>query len=390
MRTILKEKIFDFLGRKISDAELEEVGMKLADKLYFREIALYIAISYIANTLSKCEIKTFSKGEEVKDELYYRLNVNPNPNQNSSQFWNQVIEEYFYEGEALVVPFKNNIYCSDGFALEEVPWGENRFGSVSVENQSMSRIFKASDVFYFKLDNRRVSALVRGLFDDYGSVLNSAIASYIDGTSEKYKLVLENYQAGDAKFAEEFNTIIKKHLESFMKSQRAVYPQFRGQTLERMEKGGYTASTADIVSMRKEVFEITSQAFKIPLSMMYGNITNMAEIVKVYLSFCIDPLAQMISEELTRKTTTFDTWQRGDFVQVDTSAINHIDLLDVADKADKLIASGVACIDDVRKRLGMQPLDTDYSTAHYLTKNYTGIEEAATMLGGGETNGETV
>ena len=53
--------------------------------------------------------------------------------------------------------------------------------------------------------------------------------------------------------------------------------------------------------MRKETFEVVAQALKIPLTMMYGNITNMNEIVKVFLSICIDPLADMISEELTRK-----------------------------------------------------------------------------------------
>lgn len=385
---MIKEKVLDFLGRSVSDAEIEEVGITLADKLYFREIALYIAISYIANTISKCEIKTFVKGEEVKDELYYRLNVNPNPNQNSSQFWNQIIERHFYEGDAMVFKHKDFLYCADGFTVDERPYGVDVFDSVSVRAESLSKTFNASDVFYFKLDNRRVSALVRGLFDDYGTVLNSAMESFVDGTSEKYKLVLENYQAGDAKFREEFNTVIKKQLESFMKSSKAVYPQFRGQDLQRMEKGGYTATAQDIVTMRKEVFEITAQAFKIPLSMMYGNITNMAEIVKVYLSFCVDPVAQMISDEITRKTTDFDSWSAGTHVMVDTSAINHIDLMDVAQDADKLIASGVACIDDVRKRLGMQPLDTDYSTAHFLTKNYAPVDEAATILGGGETNGE--
>lgn len=387
---MFKEKIIDFLGRQVSDAEMEEVGFALADKIYFQEIALYIAISYIANTISKCEIKTYDKGKEVQDDLYYRLNVSPNPNQNSSQFWNQVIERYFYEGDALVFQHKDRIYCADGFTVDEKPFGEDVFDSVSVRTESLAKQFLASDVFYFKLDNRRVSSLVRGLFSDYGDLLNAAIASYIDGTSEKYKLALDNYQAGDKKFLEEFNTVIKKQLETFLKSSRAVYPQFKGQDLQRMDKGGYTASASDIVSMRKEVFEITSQAFKIPLSMMYGNITNMGEIVKVYLSFCIDPVAQMISEELTRKTATMEQWMAGNRVIVDTSAINHIDLLDVADKADKLISSGVACIDDVRKRLGMQPLETDYSTAHFLTKNYAPVDEAASILGGGETNGETI
>lgn len=380
-----KQTILDFLGKSVSDAQMEEAGFKLADEIYCREVALYIAISYIANTISKCEIKTYEDGEEVQNELYYMLNVNPNPNQNSSQLMNQIIERYYYDGEALVVPMsRNRIYCADAFSIDQKPLKENVFTAVSIEDQSVPQTFKASKAFYFKLDNKEVANLVRGMFDSYGNVLASAVRSYLDGTSEKYKLILDNYAAGDSKFIEEFNTVIKKQLESFMNSDRAVYPQFKGQNLERMDKGGYTASVSDITSMRKEVFDITAQAFKIPQTMMYGNITNMQEIVKVYLSFCIDPLAQMISEELTRKTNTFETWKAGNRIVVDTSAINHIDMLEVAADVDKLVSSGVANIDDVRKRLGMDALNTDFSQAHYLTKNYAPVDEAANALGGGE------
>lgn len=380
----MKFSVLDWLGRQVSDAEMEEAGFKVADRLYFQEIALYIAISYIANTVSKCEIKTYEAGEEVKNELYYMLNVNPNPNQSSSQFMNALIERYYYEGDALVVPDRKYIYVADGFSINEQPLRENIFEAVTVENQLMAKSYRASQVFYFRLDNREASKLIRSMYDDFSSVVSSAINSFIDGNNEKYKLVLENYQAGDSNFVREFNEVIKKQLQTFMESDRAVYPQFRGQDLQRMDKGGNSATIADVSTARKEVFEMTAQAFKIPLSMMYGNITNMNEIVKVYLSFCIDPLAQMISEELTRKTTDFTSWQRGDRVVVDTSNINHVDVFEVADKVDKLISSGAATIDDVRKRLGMHELNTDFSRAHYLTKNYAPVDEAADTLGGGE------
>ncbi len=114
---------------------------------------------------------------------------------------------------------------------------------------------------------------------------------------------------------------------------------------------------------------------KIPLPMMYGNITNMQEIVKVYLSFCIDPLADMMSEELTRKTTDYFTWKSGNRVEVDTSCINHIDIFEIADKADKLISSGIMDIDEVRTRLRLDTLDTEFSKQHWITKNNAKIED---------------
>ena len=184
-------------------------------------------------------------------------------------------------------------------------------------------------------------------------------------------------QAGDKKFAEQFNTVIKEQLKSFIESDTAVYPQFRGQELVELAKSVETSS--DLISLRKEMFDIVAQAFKIPQTMMYGNITNMQEIVKVYLTFCIDPLADMISEELTRKTNTFKTWNGGkNFIKVDTSRINHVDVFEVADKADKLVASGVACVDEVRKVLDWQELGTEFSRKHWITKNYSDVSESLT------------
>lgn len=383
----LKQTIVDWLGRQMSVADIDGVGINVSDQTYFKELAVFIAVSYIANTISKCEIKTYRRGQEVQEELYYLLNVNPNPNENSSQFMNHLIERYFYHGEALVVPYRNRLYVSDGFSHNQQPLKDDIFDNVTVEDQVLPRSYKASKVFYFKLDNRNVVNLVNGLYEEYGAVLASAITHFKATNSEKYKLIMENVAAGDQNFQKQFEEVIKKQLETFLNSDRSVYPQFRGYNLERFDATG-TASSADIIALRKEVFETVAQAFKIPLSMMQGNITNMNDIVKVYLSICIDPLAQMISEELTRKTTDFASWQAGDKVVVDTSKVNHVDILEVADGIDKLIASGAFCIDQVLDRCGYDKLNTDFSQAHFLTKNYADINEAANLLtdGGGEQN----
>ena len=138
--------------------------------------------------------------------------------------------------------------------------------------------------------------------------------------------------------------------------------------------------------MRKEIFDTTAQAFKIPLTMMYGNITNIQEVVKVYLTFCIDPIADMLSEELTRKRYDFAEWKKGNFIKVDTSSINHIDIIDVADKVEKLLGCGVFNIDSILKRLGEQPLNTEFSQSHFITKNFELAENALKNL---EKGGES-
>ena len=81
-----KFNLFNFLDKKFGNAEVSAITAEELDILAFKELALHIAVSYIANTLSKCEIKVYENGDETNGLFYYLLNVSPNPNQNASQF----------------------------------------------------------------------------------------------------------------------------------------------------------------------------------------------------------------------------------------------------------------------------------------------------------------
>lgn len=366
----------DWLSKKVGTAQLDTVVAKLGATLYFKELALHIAKSYIANALSKCEYKVIENGKEVHDELYYRLNVEPNPNQNSSQFINKMINKLYDDGHVLIIKHKNYIYVADGFSIDERPLKENLFTCVTVENHTFSKPFKASEVFYLKLDYKPVKDLMDGLYETYGQLFQCAVASYKRSNGRKYKLILETIQAGDQNFAKQFNEVIKGQLKNFIENDNVVYPQFKGTELQEIGNGG-TQTVDDVLKIRKEMFDVTAQALKIPLPMMYGNITNMKEIVKVFLTFAIDPLADMIEEEFTRKTNTFDTWSKKKrLVLVDTTLIEHIDIFEIAEKIDKVLATGLFNIDELRVMLDRLPLNTEFSKKHFITKNYTDVEKA--------------
>lgn len=379
-----KFNLFSFLEKKIDTSEINPVVLEKFDQIAFRELALHIGVSYIANTLSKCEIKTYENGKEVKSKLYYKLNVSPNANESSSQFINHFIENYYYNGEALVIPHGDMIYCADYFDVDDSdPLKEFIYSNITLGRHQLRKKYRSNEVFHFKLDNQNVKSLIDLLYDKYSEIISLAIQTFKRTNGRKYKLLLEQYKAGDPNFNKVFEEVIKVQLKSFLENDNAVYPQFKGTNLEELTNTA--GNTSDIVAMRKEVFEVTAQALKIPLSMMLGNITNMNEIVKVYLSICIDPLADMISEELTRKYYSFEEWNKGCYVKVDTSSINHVDILEIADKVDKAIASGFCNIDEVRRRAGLDELNTEFSTSHFITKNYSLAEEVLKNKEGGES-----
>ena len=365
--------VFSFLEKRVKMSDISVIAESAAGQIYFKELALQIAISYIANTISKCEFKVYENGKEMHNELYYMLNVSPNPNQSSSQFLNAMITRYYRNGEALVYPDtkRDRLYVADGFSVDEKPMTENIYSNIVIGNETLQRKFKASDVFYFQLDDIKIKKLIDGAFCDYNSVMQSAIDAFLRRNGKKYKLAMDRYSVGDPEFVKVYESMLKKHLEAFTKNANAVYPQFKGFNLEEFSNTTQSGvgNAADVIDIRKEMFETVAQAFKIPLAMMYGNITSINDMINMFLTFAIDPLADMISEEITRKKYPFLAWKNGSYVKVDTSCISHVDILDVADKVDKAISSGVVCIDEMRQRLDMPELGIDLGQKHFVTKN---------------------
>lgn len=359
------------------DKEIESIKSEIV----YKELALYTAITLIANAISKCEIKVYENGLEKKDRLYYSLNISPNINQNSSQFWHKVIEKMIYDGEALVLDIKDKLYCADSYVVDEFPILGNKYSGIRINTLSLNKHFEAEGVLLFKLDNIHLKKFIDSLNSQYGKLLNHSIKKYLKSNRTKYKLKLSSVKAGDKEFNEMFEKVIRQQLKSFIESEEAVYPEFEGQTLEDISPKNNSDST-DLREIRKEIMEIIAQTFKIPITLMSGNITNIQDVVKMFLTFCIDPYTDMIGEELTRKIYGFEGWKNGKYIKVDSSTINHIDVLDVAEKVDKLISSGVNCIDEVRAIIDYPALNTDFSKTHFITKNYDTVENRLKGEGG--------
>lgn len=379
---------FNFLSNPAATAEFEAAFDSLSDRIAFKRLAMFIATSYISNAISKCEIKVFDNGAESKGDLYYRLNVSPNPNQCGSQMVNMLVDKLCSKGEALVIPHMDKyLFVADSFHVnrDKHPLKDHLFESVVVDGHSMKKTYKASDVFYFRLNDTDVSSIINSLYEDYGKLLGAAIDGFRATRGRKYKLVLDSSKVGDKKFNDDYQGFVKDQLTEFMNNPNAIYPQFKGYDLQEM-KHETAGDSGDIIAMRKEIFDTVAQAYKIPSSMMYGNMTNTNDVVNQFLTFAVDAPATLISDEMTRKSFGMSEWKAGSRVEVDTKRINHVDIFNVASGVERLISSGTFSIDMVLESLGYQPLKTEFSRAHFITKNYSLAEEALRNLSeGGET-----
>lgn len=380
------EKIKSFFS--VSDQEqgnANTVFIDIPTSIYVKELAIYTAISLIANAISQSEILCYVGGKREKNEDYYSLNVKPNPNESASQFWHKVVEKMFRNPEGALCFISNrHLYCADSFGLREKrPFLGHLYDGVVVDDFCMSRVFTAQNCFLFKLENTQASKLIDGVYRDLASVITVAMESYKDTNAVKYVFRVDGIQAGDKKFNEEFEKFLKKGIEKFVKNESKVLIQYNGRTLESMKNEASQKNSDDITKLFHEVFSFTGKAFKIPESLMTGNINNMEEVVNAFLTFAVDPVADEIGKTLTG-AYGFEEWKRGRYYRVDTSTVGHVDIFKMADKIDKLISSSFACIDEVRVKAGMDELNEEWSKKHLLTKNYEFIEKLLREIGGGE------
>ncbi|WP_254909259.1 phage portal protein [Clostridium tyrobutyricum] len=92
----------------------------------------------------------------------------------------------------------------------------------------------------------------------------------------------------------------------------------------------------------------------------------------------------IIGEEATRKRYGKQDFMKGSYIKVDTTCIRHIDIFNISEPFDKLIASGGYSVDELRIKAGDVPLNTDWSTRHWITKNYQDINSTENVEGGEE------
>ena len=372
----IRTRVLDWLGQEITQADMDGGG-EMEERSSWQMLAVCIAVSYVANAISKSEFRVYRRGKEAPDDyLYYVLNVSPNANESASHLKRMLIERYYLNGEALLLAEDDQVFLADSFTRQPMGLADDIFTGITVNQMHTDmRQLRAGDVMYFGQGDVRIRSVVNAAVRDYSQLLGVATRSYATSNTPKYTFNSQGMQRGTSVDEEQQRKLTAERFRDFINATRAaVLPQNTGRELARFDSGT-PAPVSDITGIRDDMFKTVAQAWQIPLSMMTGNITNMSEIVQTFLTFCVDPIAVMISDELTRKVMGYWEWKQGDRIIVDTSRVKHIDIFDVAPNVEKLISTGTFTIDDVRLKLGEQPLGTDFSKAFYLTKNFTPAEE---------------
>lgn len=359
-----------------------------ATKLAIEKFAVNVAVNLISGCISKCEFKTYFKNKEIKQDEYYLWNIEPNKNQNSSEFIQEFVSKLLKKNECLIVEANGQMVIADSFYQREYALVENIFENVTRKDFTFNRTFKMSEVLYFKLNNEDMSILLSNLMNGYNELLNMAVGKYKRSGGRKGIVRLDKINSGDENQKAAIQELFEKQFKTYFESENAVLNLSKGVEYEEKNGDGNKKSTSEIVDIQnliKEAFERVAQALKIPPALLRVDIADIEKITDNFLTFCIDPIVDMICEEINRKRYGKKSYLEGSYLEIDTTCIKHIDIFAIAEKVDKLIASGMFSIDELRRKLRDTLIKKDWSEKHWITKNYQDIN----ALEGGEVSEQT-
>jgi HK97 family phage portal protein len=388
-------KFIDFLRDMFGSKETVYVKQRLESEKYKLDIenfSVQMAINMLAGLIAKCEFKTYIKGGETKADEYYLWNVEPNDNQNSSQFLQELVSKLLYDNEALIVEVNGKLLIADSFSQTEYAIYPNTFTGVACGDFTFDKTFYMPDVLYFKLNNKNIRALLSGLMSGYSQLLDMAIGKYKRAGGRKGVAKINKTNSGDKKYQEQIDDLFGRQFKTYFDAENAVVHMPNGVEYQEITGEGSKKSTSeinDIANITKEAMSRVAQAFRIPPALLQGDIADVSKLIDQLLTFCIDPLADLLQTEINRKRYGKAAFIAGSCLKIDTTCVKHIDIFSVAEQADKLISDGLYSADELRVKLGDMPLGTWWSKRYVRTKNYEALPATEPPADNSTTGGET-
>ena len=361
-----------------------------------RVLSYRICVNLIANALGRCEMKVYDRKREVRDDIYYLWNISPNTNENSTAFWHHFIETLYANNEALMIettkrttkggrPLSAIVVADDFKQTANWPARQNEYTSVRCGDVNYNKTFREREVFHLKLHQERINDVRAGIVDSYNRMATMAAGNYGWNSGHHMKVKIGSVQQGDPNFQEKFRALLDNQVKPFFNSGNTILPEFSGYEWSFFEPSSASGAGKDYIkdmnTLREDIWNMTAQAFGIPLVLVEGKVEATKDAQNRFLTNVIDPLCDQIGEEITRKEYDLDDWLAGSYVAMDSSTINHFDLFAEAAAIEKLIGSGVYSVNDIRRAAGQPRIEEPWADEHYMTLNITRLTEDGARLG---------
>lgn len=375
-----REWAIDLLGGKVSKSDGTIIDLcNLSSTVYIKELAINSAINLIGNALALSEFKTYEKGEEVRGNNYYALNVEPNSNISAKRFWKKFVHQLVYNNEALIVRQENMFYLAESFTRDEKAFLPNYFKDVSIDNLKLDRGYQEKEVLYFKLNEKSIINIISNLYEDYGKLVEYSKSSYRKNNAKRGIMNIPTNYPKDKISQERLSKLLGEDIQRFYGAENgAVLPLTGGVTYDDISSDSYKNATdsRDIRNLVDDIFDFVAIGFGIPPQLLKGSVADLDKANDSFIKFAMEPLNEMIEDEVNRKFYSKNQYLENTYVKVDTTRLKTTNITSLAQTIDILARNGVHNIDENRELIGKEPLRTKESQERHITKNYELAKES--------------
>lgn len=371
----------------------EPVQVSPATKVAVEEMAIFSCVNLLSGIIAKCEFKTYQSREPVQLEEYYLWNVEPNRNQNSVQLIQEFVARLLLCNEALMVEVGGQLLVAESYQRTQSALTDDAFTGVTCRGLTFRKPFLMSDVIFLTLNNTDIQFSLQGLYTLYGEAIAEAFDKYQKSGGKSGILHISGSARGAPSFEKDLQKLLSERFKTFFLSKNAVLPLFDGyeytpQSTEAARKT--TNEVNDIRTLTAQAMERAANAYKIAPQLLRGDVTNIDDAINATLTFAVDPILRQLEVELIRKRYGCKALLRGDYLKIDSTRIKHVDIFEIADKADKLIAARLYNTNEIREKIGDQRINKPWADEYLQTKNYDSINAGGGAVKGGENDVVTV
>lgn len=374
--------MFDFLfqnkkGELQSLSDLISVEVK---KMKITKMAIEKAIGMIAHAIAKSEFIVQGKNERLRNELYWNLNVRPNPNETATEFWIEVIQRLLKNSECLICIIGKKFYIADSFRVSNSVMLNQTYSNITItangESLQLNNTYTSDEVIHLKAKNKKIRAYMETVMKMHDDVVSAMEAAVKVSKTPKFILKIAGampvIRTIRADGTEQTLTVdeFKKNIKNLLESENIEILQASNGLEISQLKIDTNVTSEDVVKISKEIFEECAFAFDIPKTVFMGEITEKADSTNEFITYAVGWVAEILNDAMNATLVGRESFLKGEYIWIDLSGFKHRDLVESANYLDKLRAIGFS-LDEIRQAIGWEPLNTPFSQERVITKNYT-------------------
>jgi HK97 family phage portal protein len=354
-----------------------EFFQESSNRVHMKKLAIDTCVSFLGRTISQSEFRIRNGDKFEKDELYYRLNVRPNKNMTASTFWQTFVHKLVYDNECLIIQAEDgDLLIADDFEHHQYAVLEDYFSKVVVKEYEFKKRFQQHEVIHLRYSNEKLSALVDGLFKDYGELFGQMIDSQKRKSQIRATVDIEGVTGTDEEKTKKVQSYIDKVYKAIYEKSVAIIPQQKGFTYKENQQGQATGPSNSVEEINKVTNGFLNQvamAMGIPTSLLHGDMADVEKQTKNYMLFTVSPLLKKIKDEADVKFFTKQEYLKGKCI--DIWQVSYQNIFDLATAIDKIRASGIMNGNEIRSKFGLERVDDPMLDKYVMTKNYSEVLE---------------